>query len=179
MVCGTTCREELLGIVKSLKNKKSCGADNITTYILKQNISELVDPLVHIFNMSLSNGVFPSKLKLAKVIPLFKKGDNRIISNYRPISLLSVFSKILEKLMFVRLMSFLNKYNVLYEYQFGFRREYSSSLALIEVTNMIYNCLDKKEFVLGLYLDLSKAFDTVNHDVLLAKLHHYGVRGHL
>ena len=179
MVCSITCKDEILKIVKGLKNKKSCGTDNITTSILKQCIPEFIDPLVHIFNMSLSTGIFPSKLKIAKVIPLYKKGDNKIISNYRPISLLSVFSKILEKLMFNRLMSFLNKYNVLYNYQFGFRKNYSSSLALIEVTNMIYNCLDKKEYVLGLYLDLQKAFDTVNHDVLLAKLFHYGVRGNL
>jgi len=179
MVCDATCKEELLDIVKSLKNKKSCGSDNITTFILKQCMQELVDPLVHIFNKSLSNGIFPSKLKIAKVIPLFKNGDSRIISNYRPISLLSVFSKILEKLMFVRLMSFFNRYNILYDYQFGFRKNYSSALALIEVTNMIYKCLDKEEYVIGLYLDLRKAFDTVNHDVLLSKLFHYGVRGHL
>ena len=109
--------------------------------------------------------------------PLYKKGDKCLPDNYRPISLLSVFDKIIEKLMHSRLYNYLLKYNILYEYQFGFRKNHSTSLALVDVIENIYNLLDKKEIVIGLYFDLKKTFDTVNHDILLHKLSNYGIRG--
>ena len=101
------------------------------------------------------------------------------MSNYRPISLLSIFNKLLEKLVYRRLIDFLNHNNTLYKYQFGFRKNHSTSLALIETMDMIYGSLDKGEFVFGIYFDLQKAFDTVDHKILLDKLYNYGIRGNL
>jgi len=101
------------------------------------------------------------------------------MTNYRPISLLSVFVKILEKLIYSRVMNFLKKYSVLYKYQFGFRKGYSTSLALIDVIDTINMSLDSNEYVVGIFCDLQKAFDTVNHEILLTKLNYYGIRGTL
>ena len=123
--------------------------------------------------MSLQNGCVPDKLKVAKVIPVFKKGDRSQPTNYRPISLLSIFDKLLEKLMYNKLVSYLDQNNI----QFGFRKNYSTSLALIDVVDNIYEKLDANQTVVGIYLDLTKAFDTVNHDILLYKLQNYGIRG--
>jgi len=108
---------------------------------------------------------------------VFKKGDRSQPSNYRPISLLSIFDKLLEKLMFNRLISFLERNSILYNYQFGFRKNHSTSLALIDVVDNIYQNLDASLTVVGIYLDLTKAFDTVNHELLLYKLQNYGIRG--
>jgi hypothetical protein len=116
-------------------------------------------------------------LKIAKIVPVFEKGDPSNPGNYRPISLLSIFDKLLEKLMYSRLHSHLQLNNVLYKYQFGFRANHSTSLALIEVTDNIYEQLDAGSTVCGVYLDLQKAFDSVSHDVLLKKLNIYGIRG--
>jgi len=132
---------------------------------------------LQIFNLSLNEGIVPDELKIAKVVPIYKKGDKSEAINYRPISLLSVFDKLLERLMYNRLYSFLTKHNILYKYQFGFRKKYSTVLALIEVMDIIYSKLDEHHFVLGIYLDLSKAFDTVNHEILLYKLYNYGICG--
>ena len=131
-----------------------------------------------IINLSLQNGSFPDILKLAKVIPIFKKEDKMLTKNYRPISILSYHSKILEKIMQNRLIKFLTKYHILYNYQFGFRQGYSTNLALVEIMEKIHFDLDDGNFVFGIYLDLSKAFDTVNHNILIQKLYHYGIRSH-
>ena len=116
-------------------------------------------------------------MKQAKVIPLFKKGCPLITSNYRPISLLSVFSKVIEKLMYKRLFNFLEVYKILYNLQFGFRADHSVNHALISLTESIKNSLDNRKFGCGISLDLQKASDAVNHQILLNKLHHYGIRG--
>ena len=133
--------------------------------------------MVIIFNKSFQEGCFPEILKIAKVIPVHKGDVTTDPGNYRPISLLSVFDKLLEKVMLNRLLQFLNKNDTLYKYQFGFRKNHATSNALAEVIDHIYKSLDEGNYVFGIYIDLKKAFDTVQHQILLYKLQHYGIRG--
>ena len=116
-------------------------------------------------------------MKVAKVIPVFKGNDKQVFTNYRPISLLPQFSKILEKLFNVRLDNFIERHSILNNSQYGFRPNMSTSLALLELTEEITSALDKKKSTIGVFIDLKKAFDTIDHTLLLPKLRHYGVRG--
>ena len=132
MFCEPVTSYEILSIVSTFHNNKSPGPDNVGPKLLKCVISDIVYPLVHIYNLSFSSGCVPQSLKIAKVISLYKKGTKSIPGNYRPISLLHfIFDKILEKLMFKRLYSFLQQHSVLHPYQYGFRKHHSTSLALI------------------------------------------------
>ena len=168
---------ELLLLIDELRCDKSSGADNIGPHLIKDNKFILCEPLTYIFNLSLIKGIVPDQLKIAKVIPIFKKGETDIASNYRPISLLSIFNKLLEKLVYKRLYIFLLNQKVLYKHQFGFRKNHSTTMALIEVIDNCYKNLDENKKVVGIYFDLQKAFDTVDHSILLHKLHNYGIRG--
>ena len=162
-----------------MNSNKSPGLDSITNNVLKISAEAIIGPLTHILNQSISKGVFPECLKTAKVIPLYKKGDESLCSNYRPISLLSRFHKLFEKILKQNLLDFLYRNNVLYKYQFGFRKTHSTNLALLEVTEQIYANLNVDNYGLGIYLDFQKAFDTVDHEILIEKLHYYGIRGNI
>ena len=168
---------EVNDLINTLNPSKSVGPNSIPIKLLK-NLGSSVSPLVALLvNQSFQSGVFPVKLKIAKVITPFKKGNPELPSNYRPISLLPIFSKIFEKLMYRRLFRFLEVHNVLYSLQFGFQENHSIDHALVSLTEAIRNTLDNKRFGCGIFIDLQKTFDTVNHEILLSKLEHYGVRG--
>ena len=130
-----------------------------------------------LFNLSFMTGCFPSVLKTTKVVPVFKKDSKLDYSNYRPISLLSNIEKALEKLMYNRLHTFFNKNNIIYNLKFGFRQQYSTPHALINITENIRKALDDGNMGCGVFVHLQKAFDIVDHQILLAKLNHYGIRG--
>ena len=175
MYVSNVTEDEISKIILSLK-LCSPGWDGIQAKIVKSTFHLYLQPLVHLLNLSLSQGVFPDELKIAKVIPIFKNGDNMLVNNYRPISILPVFSKIFEQIMYNRLLAFINHNNLLYKYQFGFRKGYSTNMALIVLMDKILNAIDNGEVVLGVFLDLSQAFSTINHDILFSKLYKYGVR---
>ena len=142
--------------------------------VVKHHIS---DPLAELVNQSFLKGIFPIKLKLAKVVSVFKTGNPEIKTNYGLISLLPVFSKIFEKLMYKRLYLFVACNKLLFPFQFGFQEHQSIDHALISMTETIRKSLDTNKYVCGVFIDLQKAFDTVNHTILLSKLKHYGIRG--
>ena len=130
-----------------------------------------------IIKQSFLTGKYPEALKISKVIPIHEGGATDDLNNYRPISLLSIFDKIMEKLMHKRLYDFLQEQNILLHNQFGFRKNNSTTNALLQITEKIKETIDKKKYGCGIFIDLSKAFDTVNHVILLRKLEHYGIRG--
>ena len=164
-------------MIKTLNIRKSIGPSSIPTRLLKQFSKEISIPLEKFINLSFETGIFPDILKLASIIPVFKKGDLLQCNNYRPISLTSNISKIMEKHVHQRLYLFLESNKVLYDEQFGFRNKHSTTHALIEITEKIREALDKKQFACGIFIDLQKVFDTINYNILLNKLDYYGVRG--
>ena len=178
MYLSPTTPDEIKGIIKNFKNS-SPGWDGIKPIIVKQAFSNLLDPLSYIVNLSFDQGYVPDQLKIADIVPVFKNGDTSLINNYRPISVLPVFSKVFERLMYNRLMNYIMKHNILSNSQFGFRKGYSTDMAISLLIDKISKAIDTKEHVIGLFLDLAKAFDTVNHNILLRKLTHYGIRGNI
>ena len=168
---------EVQEIGRSLKSGNSMGYDNICALILKNSIDVISSPLVEIINLSLSQSVFSDKLKITKLIPVFKAGESKYFTNYRPISLLSNFSNIFERVMHNRVLEFGNRMEILYSHQFGFRKGFSTALSLIHLVNSVASAVDRNEFTVGVFLDLSKAFDTLDHRILLTKLEHDNIRG--
>ena len=154
---------------------KSSGPNSIPIKLLKVLDLQISNNLSILINESFEIGIFPEKLKIAKVIPIFKKGLASRKSNFRPISLLSVFSKLFEKLMHKRLYRFLEICEILFCMQFGYRTGHSTDHALISLTETIKSSLDKNRYGCGIFIDFQKAFDTVNHEILLKKLEHYGI----
>ena len=168
--------QEILKIMSGLKINKSAGFDEIDNNLLQKTMNYIVDPLVYIFNLSLLSGHIPESMKISKIIPIFKKGDSTLTSNYRPISLRTTLSKILETLVRIRTMSFFKKHNILSDTQFGFREKSSTTHAILSLVQTVAKAIDQSSNTVGLFIDFSKAFYTVDHDVLLYKLSHYGIR---
>ena len=164
-------------LINQLNVNKASGPNGIPTKILQMINNVVSIPLSKIFNMSVPEGTHPTKLKFVNVVPIFKKGSRLLISNYRPISLLSNLNKIFEKIMYKRIYSFLEKYKCLYDLQFGFRAKHSTVHTMINITEKIRSALDNNKVACGIFIDLQKAFDTVNHEILLKKLDYYGFRG--
>ena len=170
-------KRSLSTTVTGCTKKRSSDFEDISMDTVAKVVSVICKPLAHICNISFRTGVFPSKMKIAKVIPMFKSGTETDVTNYRPISLLPQFSKILEKLFLTRINSFLCANNILSSSQYGFRTNLSTSLAVMELIEEITNATDNKKLAIGVFIDLKKAFDTVDHRILIKKLEHYGVRG--
>ena len=160
-----------------MKNDSSPGIDDIDVKVVKHVISLISNPLASIFNDCLFNGTFPTKIKIARVTPIHKKGKQNDVNNYRPISVLPIFSKILEKCIYKRIIDFLDKHNILMKHQFGFRRGHSTATAILDLIHKINQAIDNKEYALTIFIDLTKAFDVIDHLILLRKLQYYGIRG--
>ena len=168
--------EEITAIIHSLKNKKG-SLEEIPVGLLK-NITDLVSPtLSMLFNDSITSSKFPELLKIAKIIPIYKSGAKTDKNNYRPIALLPTISKVFEKLIHKRVTSFLKQFDLLYHDQYGFQSKKSTTDAILKFTDKCYDALNNKKALISVYIDFSKAFDTVDHGILLKKLEYYGFRG--
>lgn len=169
---------EVVTCVSNLR-KSSPGYDFIRSVELKANIHLIAEPITYILNLSLSNGSVPTLMKIANVIPVFKSSSQQSLNNYRPISILSTLSKILERLVYTRLISFLNQNSILSSNQYGFRKKHACEMPILLATEFIRSALDSGDHVAAVFLDLKKAFDVVDHNLLLQKLYHYGIRGNV
>ena len=164
--------------MKNLKNS-AAGWDELSPKQMKTIACYIAEPLTYLCYISLTKGTFPQELNRANVIHLYKPGNQMSVNNYRPVSVLPVFSKIYEKIVYKRLYDYIVLHNILYDNRLGFREKHSSYMALITLMDHLTEALERGEAVIGLFLDFSKAFDTVDHEILLIKLHHYGIRGEM
>ena len=173
-----TDKHEIINLINNISINKAIGLHSIPSNILHLIKLNLSEPLSDIINLSFEKGVYFHDLKISKTIPTFKeKGSNLECNNYRPISLLSNIYKIIEKLMYTRLYNFFSLHNCIYDLQFEFHNKHSTNHALLSLTEDIRNVLDNNSFAIGVFIDLQKAFDTVDHEILLHKLNYYGIRG--
>ncbi|CAK1598183.1 unnamed protein product [Parnassius mnemosyne] len=174
-----TVPQDIIRIIQSLKNKKSFGYDGISTQVIKSVCNSISGPLSHIINVSILAGMFPERLKTVIVKPLYKKNNKEDMSNYRPIALLPVFSKVMEKVIYESIYAFLAKFNILCDEQNGFRKNKNVNMAGYDLLKRVMASVDTRTPICAIYTDMSKAFDYVNHDILLQKLNAYGIRGNI
>ena len=158
-----------------LKSSKAPGHDNIPPKLLVDAASVLARPLTFIMNLSMKESIFPKSLKIAKVLPLFKSGGRSSFGNYRPISILPCISKIVERVIYNKLSSYLELNVLITSSQFGFRKRYNTELAVNLLTDNIHRAMDRGELTGAVFIDLQKVFDTVEHSILLSKLPLYGI----
>ena len=165
-------------IIDNLSNKTSRGNDDLSYQLIKRIKTSLTKPLSKIMIQILNSGIFPEKLKIAKVIPIYKKDDNKLFNNYRPISLLPVISKIVEKCMYISSFTIISSRTIIMfcANQYGFRTGHCTEYAALEIIDRVTTQLDNKDIPLNIFLDLSKAFDSLDHVILLNKLKYYGVK---
>ena len=169
--------QEIETEISLLPYNKALGLYSTPVKLLKLAKSVISIPLTKIFNQSVLTGVYPAKLKYAKVIPVYKGEDETLPENYRPISLLSIYNRLFEKILYRRLIKFIDKNDILYDLQYGFRNKHSTQHAILDIVNTIHSNMDNRKYSCGIFIDLKKAFDTVNHEILLTKHEHYGIRG--
>jgi len=177
MPLGNTTPEHIKKVISKFQPKTSCDVQGQSTKMIKFISNEIAAPLSHIFNLSLAQGIFPEKLKNCRVIPIFKSGDNLNVDNYRPISLLSSISKILEKIVAEKLIFHLTSNDLLYNHQYGFLPNKSTEQNLLHIVNYITEALNDGMYCMGVFLDLRKAFDVCSHEILLKKLKKMGIQG--
>ena len=170
-----TNEEELTAIIDSLKYV-GAGVDKINAKLFKLSYKSILKPILHLFNSCLESGTFPLSFKIAVIKPIFKSGDRQEVSNYRPISILPFMSKILEKLIYCRLINHLDDNHIILDNQFGFQKNKATYMPILLLQDTITRVFEEGEFALGLYLDIKKAFDTVNIRLLLNKIYKYGIR---
>jgi hypothetical protein len=163
-------------IIDRLKPKTSCGKDRLSNKLLKFIKLEVLPFITMIINQSINTGLFPDILKIAKVLPIYKKDDHSKINNYRPISMLPSISKVFERVIHNQLYDYFDCNSLFYQGQYGFRCKHSTELAALETLDRIVNVMDKNGIPMNIYLDLSKAFDTLDHEILIQKLSHYGIQ---
>lgn len=168
---------EVINTINNLKNKKSVGTDYISSKILKASAEYIAEHLADLINLSVSSGIFPSVLKTSIVIPVLKKNDPSDIANYRPISILSVMSKVIERIVFTRIINFTDKFNIIPDCQHGFRSGRSTETAALSFVEFVYECLDKGLMVAGIFFDLSNAFDVLSFKFMIFKYYNLGFRG--
>ena len=163
-----------MGMIKTLATKNSTEIDSISSNMLEKLAPVIINPLTHMINQSLCTGIFPHRFKIAKVIPLFKKNDPHVFDNYRPISLLSSILKTFEKVIFNQVREYFTNNDLLYNSQYGFRKLHSAEYASLEMVDRISQYLEVGKLPITVYLDLSKASDTINHEIVLKKIKYSG-----
>ena len=167
---------EVFLLLDNLDGKKSFGVDKLHPYLASVAAFQIFRPVTYIINLSIKQGIFPDNLKIAKVIPIFKQGSRLLCDNYRPISVLPTLSKIFEKCIYHQLISYFSSENIIIPNQYGFKPGSTTMDCLVDLIEEIYTSLDQGNYAVSIFLDLSKAFDTVNDSILLSKLLFYGIQ---